>query len=119
VLLNEKERPFSDFFVSHRMSFRSKCFSYGLQYNHPNIIKEVVRMTILHLNCYVDESGQDTKGAFFLVIVVLVERSLASEMESKLIDIEKTTTKNSLKWTKTPFEVRKKFLSEIARMSEF
>ena len=49
------------------------------------------------LYCYVDESGQDTKGDLFLVSVVITEEE-RDELRRKLIKIEKTSQKGQRKW---------------------
>ena len=55
------------------------------------------------LYCYVDETGQDTEGRFFLVSVVVtgVERD---EMRTWLETVEKESGKGILKRTKASFE---------------
>jgi len=40
------------------------------------------------LYCYVDETGQDTEGAFFLVVVVLVAGEVRERLREKLLKIE-------------------------------
>ena len=70
-------------------------------------------MTKSKLYCYVDETGQDTKGKFFLVTVVLKEQSHLTILQAKLEEIEKATKKNFLKWTKTSFAVRKNYLRRL------
>ena len=57
------------------------------------------------LYCYVDETGQETRGAFFLVSVVITgsERdALIDELER----IERATNKGITKWHKAPFSQR-------------
>lgn len=70
------------------------------------------------LYCYVDETGQDTKGSFFLVTVVLEEQENIEDLQKKLEVIEKSTNKNLLKWTKTPFKVREQYLLHLAEIKE-
>lgn len=65
------------------------------------------------LYCYVDETGQDTKGAFFLVAVVLKEQEQVTLLQKKLERIEKESNKNLLKWTKSPFRVRENYLNKL------
>ena len=52
------------------------------------------------LYCFVDESGQDTKGELFLVAVILHDTNDLLLLEDKLELIEKNTGKNKLKWKK-------------------
>jgi hypothetical protein len=40
------------------------------------------------LYCYVDETGQDTYGRFFLVLVVLLEQSVIEELEVTIEEID-------------------------------
>lgn len=68
--------------------------------------------------CYVDETGQDTKGKFFLVTVVLKEQAHLAPFLAKLEKLEKATKKNLLKWTKTSFVVRKNYLRQLATITE-
>lgn len=68
------------------------------------------------LYCYVDETGQDTKGSFFLVTVVLEEQEHIEGLQKKLEEIEKSTKKNLLKWTKTPFKVREQYLLHLTEI---
>lgn len=66
--------------------------------------------------CYVDESGQDTLGAFFIVAVIIKEQENIEYLESKLEEIEKKSGKRLLKWQKTAFKSRKnyfKLLTEV------
>jgi hypothetical protein len=54
------------------------------------------------LYCYVDETGQDTKGGLFLVALVVTDEQrgmVASEAER----IEERTGKGALKWRKISF----------------
>lgn len=70
------------------------------------------------LYCYVDETGQDTKGKFFLVTVVLKDQVDIEALQKKLERIEKSTKKNLLKWTKTPFKIREQYLLCLAEVKE-
>ncbi|MCG2809654.1 MAG: DUF3800 domain-containing protein, partial [Candidatus Portnoybacteria bacterium] len=64
------------------------------------------------LYCYVDETGQDTKGKFFLVSVVITEKQ-QEELRDFLLKIEKETGKNFLKWNKSSFDIRKNYLLKV------
>lgn len=68
----------------------------------------------IKLYCYVDETGQDTGGKFFLVSAVLIEKSLRDKLEQRLEEIERKTGKKKAKWIKTDFSIRKEFLKEVA-----
>ncbi len=69
--------------------------------------------------CFVDESGQDTKGEIFFVTIVLKESENLDLLEQKLEIIEKETGKNTKKWGKTPFTVKKEFLTKIIETKGF
>lgn len=62
--------------------------------------------------CYVDESGQDTKGTVFVVTVVIVgkERNLIRKI---LEDIEKSTGKKKTKWMKSKKELKTAYFEKI------
>lgn len=70
------------------------------------------------LYCYVDETGQDTRGEFFLVAVVLKGQADIEILQKKLVEAEKFSKKNLLKWTKTSFEVRKDYLLRTAEIKQ-
>ena len=52
------------------------------------------------LYAYVDESRQDTRGRFFLVAVVITEQE-RDVLRRQLAEIERTSGKETHKWTKT------------------
>jgi hypothetical protein len=68
--------------------------------------------------CYVDETGQDTKGNLFLVAVVIKEISGVTRLERKLEEIEQKTSKKQLKWKKTSNQVKKQYLEELIRIKD-
>lgn len=49
--------------------------------------------------CYVDESGQDTKGNLFVVVAVVIVENI-SEVQASLEKIEASITKRKFKWNK-------------------
>lgn len=67
------------------------------------------------LYCYVDETGQDTKGQFFLVAVVLTgpERE---ELRNILVKIEASTNKGNKKWSKTPIAQKNAYLQSVLKL---
>lgn len=75
-------------------------------------------MEVIKLYCYVDETGQDTEGRFFLVAVVLKESKELEVLEQKLEDIEKRSGKKQLKWRKIKNEIKKKYLEELLKVPE-
>lgn len=70
------------------------------------------------LYCFVDETGQDTEGRFFLVAVVLKSIEDLEILEKKLEDIEGKTGKRKLKWKKISNFVKQKFLTELLQVKE-
>ena len=52
------------------------------------------------LYCYVDETGQDTKGRLFIVVAVVIEKT-KDELKKKLERIESSIAKKKFKWNKT------------------
>ncbi len=73
---------------------------------------------VTKLYCYVDESGQDTKGELFLVAVVLKEISQLETLEKKLEAVEQRTGKKQLKWKKISRDIKKKYLEELIQIKE-
>ena len=71
-----------------------------------------------NFHVYVDESGQDTKGKFFVVGIVIIEKEKLL-MAEKLKEIELKSRKNNIKWNKSKHEYRKKYLSEIHKSASF
>lgn len=70
------------------------------------------------LYCYVDETGQDTKGKLFLVAVVLKEIEHLESLERKLEGIEKRTGKKQIKWKRVKREIKIKYLEELLKIKE-
>ena len=68
------------------------------------------------LYCYVDESGQDTEGKFFLVAVVLTDQEKRETVEEELAEIEEASRKRKLKWNGANFERRLAYLDGIMRL---
>lgn len=70
------------------------------------------------LYCFVDESGQDTKGELFLVAVILHDTTNLISLENKLELLEKITGKHKLKWKKTNKNIKTKYLKELINIKE-
>ena len=70
------------------------------------------------LYCYVDETGQDGLHKFFLVSVVITDKTRKDTLEKQLEELEKETGKNKLKWTKTKTSIRKKFIEDICKIND-
>lgn len=75
-------------------------------------------MSTQKLYCYVDETGQDTKGKLFLVAIVLKSIEELEFLESKLAEIEKRTGKKQIKWKRTNRKIKIDFLEELLRIKE-
>jgi hypothetical protein len=68
------------------------------------------------LYCYVDETGQDTYGKFFLVSVLLHDQRIKEKLEPLLEEIEKRAGKGKMKWLSTPLHIKEKFLQELVHI---
>lgn len=68
--------------------------------------------------CYVDETGQDTMGEFFLVSAVLVEARLRERLKNRLLRLEDRSGKELLKWNGSSFEVRICYLRGLFQIRE-
>jgi hypothetical protein len=75
-----------------------------------NVLAEyVTEMATQKSHCYVDETGQDTKGALFLVAVVVVERERSTVIDF-LEAVERETAKGTVKWRKARRDARVAYL---------
>lgn len=70
------------------------------------------------LYCFVDETGQDTKGKFFLVSIVLIDRDRIDILEKKLSLIESSEKIKSLRWKGLPFRTKINLLEKLSVISE-
>lgn len=75
-------------------------------------------MTKRKFYCYVDESGQDTKGRLFVVSVVIGNREIRDSLENILEEIELSSGKRKKKWQKTTFQHRNAYLEKIIILKE-
>lgn len=64
------------------------------------------------LYCYVDESGQDTKGEIFVVSIIVAKED-REEMVNLLKKIELDTRKKKTKWRSSKREYKIAYLEEI------
>jgi len=62
--------------------------------------------------CYVDESGQDTKGDLFVVSVVLTQKE-RDEFQKQLEKLEKNSGKGKLKWSRAKLEAKLTYLNLV------
>ncbi len=69
------------------------------------------------LYCFVDETGQDTKGDFFLVSIVLKKKAELDDLEQKLLKIESSSGR-FLKWKKLSFGDKVNLLGKLAKTHE-
>lgn len=70
------------------------------------------------LYCYIDETGQDTKGQFFLVSIVITgpERdTVIAELEH----IEQASKKGLIKWHKASFDRKLEYLNAVLSNPSF
>ncbi|HEV2402877.1 MAG TPA: DUF3800 domain-containing protein [Candidatus Saccharimonadales bacterium] len=65
------------------------------------------------LHCYVDETGQDTLGVFFIVAIVVTDNQ-QHELEKSLKTIERLTGKKT-KWMKTRDKVRTAYTEALVK----
>jgi|SRR2546421_2772948 len=75
-------------------------------------------MDKVKLFCFVDETGQDTYGKFFLVFAVLIEQGKKDALESVLEEVERKTGKNKYKWKNTDNKLKEIFLQEIIKIDD-
>lgn len=64
------------------------------------------------LYCYVDETGQDTKGRIFIVSII-VTAEFQEEMANFINKIEVSSGKNKFKWGRSGSRQRLNFIKEI------
>ena len=62
--------------------------------------------------CYVDESGQDTRGDLFVVAVVVVAEE-KDDLANTLETIEQETGKGRVKWHKTLYQRRLAYIQRV------
>lgn len=68
--------------------------------------------------CFVDETGQDTNGHFFLVAVVIKESEKIEILEKQLLSLEKTSGKGIAKWRRTDLKAKKLYLEGLLNLKE-
>ncbi len=62
--------------------------------------------------CYVDETGQDTKGNIFIVSVIIFAKS-QEEIAEFIRKIEKSSGKGQFKWGRSELKQRLEFINKI------
>lgn len=68
--------------------------------------------------CFADETGQDTKGKFFLVSILLKEQEGSDGLEKKLLAIKSSAKGLFLKWKKLSFETKISLLDKLSKLPE-
>ncbi|HZQ10047.1 MAG TPA: DUF3800 domain-containing protein [Anaerolineae bacterium] len=67
------------------------------------------------LYCYVDESGQDTRGNFFVAVVIVLGAE-REELRERCEVIERETGKGRAKWIKSHHRRRIRYLHQVLRL---
>jgi len=67
---------------------------------------------IRKLYCYVDETGQDTKGNIFIVSIVIT-KSNRYEIEKRLKNIEIETGKKKTKWFRSRRDLQSAYIEKV------
>ncbi len=70
------------------------------------------------LHCYVDESGQDTKGRMFIVAIVICDGD-KDALLSHCEQLEQDTEKGKFKWGKAEHSRRSEYLRRVFADSRF
>ena len=75
-------------------------------------------MAIKKIYTYSDETGQDTRGDFFLVSTVLTYKKPRNRLREYIEKIEEESKKGKLKWNKTKFERKRHYLKLLGNIPE-
>ena len=70
------------------------------------------------LYCYVDETGIDTEGRFFLVTAILVDGQHREALEQRLEELEIQTRKGIFKWTRAAFDRKERYIMGLEAIRE-
>ncbi len=62
--------------------------------------------------CYVDETGQDTRGELFIVAVVIASQE-RNQLRQTCEDIERDSRKGRRKWVKTTYSRRLAYIRQV------
>ena len=79
---------------------------------------ETKRKKVETLYCYVDETGQDTLGKFFIVAVV-VSRSNRDSLVAKLQEFEQRSGKGKVKWMEARHRARFDYMRAVLSSPSF
>lgn len=66
--------------------------------------------------CFVDETGQDTVGKLFIVVIVVIRNLFIDEIRQGLSNIENITGKHKSKWGKTKHEIRSRYIKSTLKL---
>ena len=70
------------------------------------------------LYCYVDETGIDTEGKFYLVATILVDGQQREALEQRLEQLEQQTRKGKVKWTRAAFDRKERYIIGLDSIRE-
>lgn len=70
---------------------------------------------VTKLYCYVDETGQDTKGDIFLVSVVITQED-RQEISEQLIRVEEKSGKGNVKWNDAEENLKKTYIRQVLKL---
>ncbi|MDP1743334.1 MAG: DUF3800 domain-containing protein [Candidatus Amesbacteria bacterium] len=66
--------------------------------------------------CFVDETGQDTAGRLFIVVIIVIKNLFIDEIREGLSEIEKITGKHKSKWGKAKHEIRSRYIKSTIKL---
>lgn len=69
----------------------------------------MIRKPKIKIYAYVDETGQETVGGFFLVAAVIIIAG-RDQLRKDLTNIERQSGRGSRKWTHSPDRQRQKYI---------
>jgi hypothetical protein len=93
---------------------------YEIHHEKPTLVEQFVKgrnEKRKKIYCYVDETGQDTAGKMFIVVVCIVEQDKEA-IEKKVLDIEKESGKKTQKWRQASHTSRHQYLKKIVFANE-
>ena len=81
-----------------------------MMYN--TLMTKKTKKPVQKLYCYVDETGQDTKGDLFIVAVIVTGQE-RDKLLAVCEQLEKVSGKGKFKWSKAKHELRMRYLRHI------
>ena len=70
------------------------------------------------LYCYVDESGQDTKGELFFVVAAILSKE-RDELRHFLAKVEESSSKRTRKWSRSTARQRVAYIHDVLEHPKF